>query len=118
MKHLKSYENTKNISTTQFNVGDYVLCQIHNIDSRPNSNRAKENLKDFLENNIGRIIHISTNNYVKVKYQNIYLQFFIQQFFENDSIIIYPYDIIKASPNIVDILKEIEIRQNSKKYNI
>ena len=115
MKHLKTFENikTKNIS---YKIGDYVLCEIHNLDDFPHSKREKEALKEFLNHNIGKIIHISPTD-IKTQFHDITL--FAQKFFSSgNSLFLEPNDIIIASPNIEDIKKEYEFRQNLKKYNV
>ena len=114
MKYLKTYENIND--TSKYNVGDYVLCEIHNLDSFPQSKHSKKELKEFLEHNIGIITHISPNTYVRVKYNN--LSFFIEQFFTDKTLTFKPNEIIIASPNIEDIKKEYEFRQKLNQYNL
>jgi hypothetical protein len=61
MKHLKIYEE---LNIGEPNVGDYVICT---------NNFFNENLREFLQNNIGRIINgeKSSMDYYIVFYEDI-----------------------------------------------
>jgi hypothetical protein len=113
MKHLKTYENVNN---NEPKIGDYVLCEINNLDSIFSTNENKYKLDEFVKNNIGIIVRI-TQNEISVKYHDV--PFYITHFFNYNNILNFnPDEIVISSLNLEDIKKEYELRFTSNKYNL
>jgi len=132
MKYLKKYEEhtIKNIDDAKFKVGDYVKLKPHvgNI----------ENIKIFLNNNIGQIIDIELNKWSKLRRGKEYYFYNIKYYNVPDDIVKYtrfmgsfPENGLKQKGEIFtesdesymrlatpEEIKDLIIKQTSNKYNL
>jgi hypothetical protein len=124
MKHLKTYEYFTNLSDAKFKVGDYVKLT-------PRENIHNE-IKDFLNNNIGQIHNIEFNKFGKkyyfynVRYDNVpknifkytrYMGSMTDGLKEQGEIFTADKEnlIRLATPEEIEIMK---VKKDSEKYNI
>ena len=112
MKFLKHYEDLN----SGFNVGVYVRC--HEL-------TYSKDLKNFFENNIGKIESIDYDKhdnfkYYNVKFENIPIEIldYIKKYYTSNFDYTMPFsdaDLILATP---DEIKEQKIKNLSDKFNI
>jgi hypothetical protein len=108
---MKKFEEFVFIGKGDPNINDYVICEPKFIvDSCKIFNVSQTDVENFLKNNIGRIIDITSAHYYKIQYNNIPNN--IQNFFKYFEV--KRNEIIKHSKNKEDL----EIIIMSKKYNI
>jgi hypothetical protein len=114
MKYIKRFED---INTPQ--IGDYILAKLSN----DNKDEIVIKINNFLNNNIGRIIDMSTNNSYVVQYENIPEQIFrIFNHTKNNENDIqyknYRYINLKNILHFSNKPFDIIIAKNSKIYNL
>lgn len=114
MKHLKAYEKLNN-NIPQ--IGDYVLCDPHDMSALFGTNTQKKSLKHFIENNVGIITKITPEE-ITVEYHNIPYTIQDNFFMMGGKLSFDPDEIIISSSNMKDIKKEYELRLTSNKYNL
>lgn len=116
MKHIKTYEHSKN----ELQVGDYII--VKKLDTSDFGNFSKETIKDFenfLYNNIGKIsYHANDSNLYDVKFDKMpsdltRIASTINS--KNNALLFYGYEIRLATKKDI---KEIEIKQQANKYNL
>ena len=100
MKHLHYYEN-KN----EPQIGDYVICE--------DTYFSKEDIHNFIENNVGQIIRIRIDGDFFIKYKNI-PQNLISCFDNSGLALMFKYEILHYSKD-EEYLKQLLI---NKKFNI
>ena len=110
MKYIKTFE-----SMNIMNEGDYALFYYDEIAQFAYSVRFSQELKELINNNIGKIKHISnsTYNWISVEYDNIPSN--LQYNFHHDGTILLDKD------NVVEYAKtkeELEIKLSINKYNL
>lgn len=111
MKHLKTYENVR----LKLKEGEFAIFHYLETDGFTHNARLTPELRDFINNNVGRvtIASHSATGWVSVEYFDIPLS--IQNKFHTDNTILLDKD------KLVDIAidkDEVEAKIASKKYNI
>jgi len=117
MKNLKIYEEFKK---SEINVGDYVIVDIKDIDRFFGSFTQVVKFKEFLFENIGKVIgeyrSYSGEKIYMVKYNNVTT--FINHYFRANNTIDVGNEDIFAVGTIDELKQTYEIIKNAKKFNI
>ena len=126
MKHLKTYKQNKNELRSEFQIGDYVLLKIK---------YGPDNFREFINNNIGQVVDLSTDFRSQVAPRKIPVTYEIRVKYNNVPDIIkdkfYKYN-NREQPgwaltrlftiDEIDIsaktLEDIKIKIDAKKYNL
>lgn len=114
MKYLKQYEFFED----EPQIGDYVLCDI-----KLERHNERENIMNFVNNNIGQIINIQDTE-IRVQYTNVPKE--IKNWFRQDTISFNgkeydKYSKLIHSDKIIAIGKtpeEVKIKIDANKYNL
>ena len=104
MKYLKTFEE---IEQTKFKIGDYVV---------PKDAPYPNDIKDYMENNVAKIINIDLRNDIHIRYNNVPKEL---EFYWNDDDCISDFfserGLRFATPKEIE---DYEMKEKSNKYNI
>ena len=110
MKHLKQFEF---LNQNEPQIGDYVLCHEEDVED-------DDDLTNFIDNNIGKIIGIDNTNTVPfdVEYENVpdNIRYHFTFYTSNDRLMTRK-EIIYFSPNKPN-KEELEAIKQANKFNI
>jgi len=111
MKYIKEYETIEN----QLNDGDYVICYYDKLARYAYHAELTDELKEFINNNVGRINIVSRVQYtwIDVSYENIPYNL-MNKFSDINSILLTKDAVVDTSPD----KEELEVKLSANKYNL